>query len=167
MIMSPRQIAVQKGDTTYEGKPCKKGHTTRYTGKKDYFDGNCVECVCQRHRIRNQKLRETVEGRKQLVEKHLKSRYDITGKDWERMYEEQNGICANPNCDFISHPRWWEQGRGKGLQVDHDHNTEEVRGLLCHECNKLEGVVFKSPKKTMGIIEYRRVWDENKCHLNR
>ena len=162
-MMSPRQIAVQNGDKTYEGKPCKEGHKRRYTGRKlDVSYGNCVECESQRHKIRNQELRETVEGRKQLSEKHLNTTYDITSKDWIRMYEEQNGICANPNCDFTHHPRWWEQGRGKGLHVDHDHKTGEVRGLLCRECNSLEGVVFKSPKKTMGIIEYRRVWDENK-----
>ena len=101
-----------------------------------------------------------------MAEKHLRNKYGITGKDWMRMYEEQNGICANPNCDFISHPRWWDQGRGKGLSVDHDHNTEEVRGLLCSRCNKLEGVVFKDPRITMGIIKYRKVWDENKCNLN-
>ena len=90
----------------------------------------------------------------------------MTGKDWERMYEEQNGICKNPKCDFTHHPRWWEQ-RFNGFCVDHDHKTGEVRGLLCPECNTLEGVVFKNPKKTMGIIKYRKVWDENKCNLNR
>ena len=165
---SPRQIAVQNGDKTYEGKPCKEGHTAKYTGTKlEASYGNCVECESQRHKILNQELRGTVKGKKQMAEKHLRNKYGMTGKDWMRMYEEQNGICANPNCDFISHPRWWDQGRGKGLSVDHDHNTEEVRGLLCSRCNKLEGVVFKDPRITMGIIKYRKVWDENKCHLNR
>tara|TARA_Y100000296_G_C5012208_1_gene175681 strand:- start:32 stop:568 length:537 start_codon:yes stop_codon:yes gene_type:complete len=178
--MSPRQTAIRNGDKTYEGKPCKEGHTARYAA-----DYSCIRCSNEHSQeyfinmTEDQKeekkkkdrqysveyrrnLKETVEGRKHLAENQLNNRYDITSKDWIRMYEEQNGICANPECDITSHPRWWEQGRGIGFQVDHDHNTEEVRGLLCHECNVLEGVVFKSPKKTMGIIEYRRVWDENK-----
>jgi hypothetical protein len=35
-----RRKAIDNGDKTFEGKPCKKeGHTTRYT-----CDGKCVEC---------------------------------------------------------------------------------------------------------------------------
>jgi hypothetical protein len=38
--LSPRQIAIQNGDTHYEGILCKIGlHTTKYTG-----NGGCVEC---------------------------------------------------------------------------------------------------------------------------
>ncbi len=175
--MSSRQTTdIKNGDMFYEGVPCKKaGHTIRYREgggcvrcKQEYYL-NLTEDQMKERRAREKvsgrkykkKLRGTVKGRKQLAENRLKSSYDMTGKDWMRMYEEQNGICANPNCDFTHHPRWWEQGF-TGFHVDHDHNTEEVRGLLCPECNTLEGVVFKSPKKTMGIIEYRRVWDENK-----
>jgi hypothetical protein len=41
--MTPRQTAIQNGDKTYEGKPCKRGHTTRYISK------NCVECTKEYH----------------------------------------------------------------------------------------------------------------------
>ena len=37
--MSPRQIAIKKGDRFYEGRPCNEGHTKRYTS-----DSRCVEC---------------------------------------------------------------------------------------------------------------------------
>jgi len=37
--MSPRKIAIKKGDLTYEGRPCKEGHTTKYASS--YY---CVEC---------------------------------------------------------------------------------------------------------------------------
>ena len=36
---SSRQIARKNGDKTYEGKPCKEGHTKRYTWARQ-----CVEC---------------------------------------------------------------------------------------------------------------------------
>ena len=132
--MTPRKIAIQKGDKTYEGGPCKRGgHTTRYTST-----AVCLEC----HRLSNL------------------SRYSMTPKDWMRMYEEQNGICGNPDCDNTSNPRWREQGHN-GFCIDHDHNTGKVRGLLCRECNILEGHIFKNVKKTMGIIQYKREWDES------
>jgi hypothetical protein len=37
--MTPRKIAIQKGDKTYEGRPCKKGHTTKYVS-----NWMCIEC---------------------------------------------------------------------------------------------------------------------------
>ena len=170
--MTPKQIAIQNGDNIYEGKPCKKGHTTRYTSAQD----RCARC--KREEFNNltedqlekrkenkknyeKKLRETEEGRKQLAESRLLYKYGITPKDWMRMYEEQNGICGNPDCDNTSHPRWWEQGTGIGFCVDHDHDTEKVRGLLCFECNTLEGWIAKHPKRLMGLFEYKRVWDES------
>ena len=106
------------------------------------------------------KFNKTVKGTKQLTEKRLKTAYDMTGKDWERMYEKQNGICKNPDCDFTFHNRWWEQGNG-GFYVDHDHETGYVRGLLCPKCNHLEGVVFKDVKLSYGIIEYKRIHELN------
>ena len=37
--MSPRQTALKNGDKSYEGRPCKKGHTTRNT-----LSRYCKEC---------------------------------------------------------------------------------------------------------------------------
>jgi len=37
--MSPRQTAIKNKDMFYEGRPCKKGHTTRYA-----LDRRCVLC---------------------------------------------------------------------------------------------------------------------------
>ena len=37
--MSPRQQAIKNNDKTYEGRPCKEGHTTRSTKWR-----TCIEC---------------------------------------------------------------------------------------------------------------------------
>ena len=139
-----RQIAIQNGDKTFEGRPCKKeGHTKRYTS-----NNKCIECHKQYVK------------RPEQIDQGLKRNYGITSKDWIGMYEEQNGICGNPYCDFTNHPRWWEQERN-GFCVDHDHNTGEVRGLLCSECNKQLGQIDKHPRRLMGLIQYKREWDES------
>ena len=45
---------------------------------------------------------------------------------YERMLEQQGGHCALcPNTP-----------KTRRLDVDHDHRTMAVRGLLCHRCNR-------------------------------
>jgi hypothetical protein len=52
-------------------------------------------------------------------------RYEITLDDYERMLEEQNGVCKICGNPPLEHE----------LAVDHDHETGYVRGLLCVPCN--------------------------------
>ena len=59
-----------------------------------------------------------------------KSRYGISQVDYDRLLTEQRGCCAI--C--------WQESREE-LAVDHDHETGQLRGLLCRQCNTLVGVV--------------------------
>jgi hypothetical protein len=58
----------------------------------------------------------------------LKNKYGITSDDYDRMLEEQGGRCAICGTDK-------PQGMHRRLNVDHDHKTGVVRGLVCYECN--------------------------------
>lgn len=60
---------------------------------------------------------------------HLKQLYGITQSDYDKALKAQDYKCAV--C--LSEPT------GKGLYVDHNHDTMEVRGLLCHSCNTMLG----------------------------
>ena len=53
----------------------------------------------------------------------LRYKYGITPEDYERMYAEQQGCCKI--C----------RSRHAKLLIDHNHETGEVRGLLCQRCN--------------------------------
>lgn len=70
------------------------------------------------------KYRAGEAGRRTLESKRLKNLYGITLKDYERMYESQKGRCMI--C--YSHK--------EKLHVDHCHETNRVRGLLCGTCNR-------------------------------
>ena len=77
--------------------------------------------------------------------KHLSERYGITIETYETMLQSQGGVCAS--CG----------GLGKGirrLHVDHDHRTEEVRGLLCANCNVIIGHAHDSIHQLKACIEY-------------
>ncbi len=58
--------------------------------------------------------------------KSLKQRYGITLEVYEQMLAAQGGTCAL--CD--------EKPGERPLNVDHDHATGKVRGLLCSSHNR-------------------------------
>jgi recombination endonuclease VII len=62
---------------------------------------------------------------------YLKYRYGLSKEDYERMLDEQGGVCAI--CGSAPDKQ--------RLSVDHNHGTGKVRGLLCHKCNLALGVI--------------------------
>lgn len=57
---------------------------------------------------------------------HLRRKYGITEEQYARLLAYQLDVCYI--CARPPKP-------GKNLQVDHDHVTGLVRGLLCWSCN--------------------------------
>lgn len=55
----------------------------------------------------------------------LKNRYGLSLEDYNKLVTKQNGRCAIClNCIFR-----------ENLAVDHNHLTNQIRGLLCKPCN--------------------------------
>lgn len=80
--------------------------------------------------------------------------YGISIEDYETRYRQQNGCCAV--CGIHKDP--WEpfgvQGRNKFLHVDHDHATDNVRGLLCTGCNLGIGHMCDNPYRLRAAAKY-------------
>lgn len=79
--------------------------------------------------------------------------YGITTEDYNKLYQAQKGKCAI--CGG-------KQTSGENLDVDHNHKTGEVRGLLCHSCNKGIGLLKDSPrilKLALKYLEERGCYD--------
>jgi hypothetical protein len=62
---------------------------------------------------------------------YRKLRYGITAAEYQKLFEQQDGLCAI--CS--DPPSKYE------LCVDHDHETGKVRGLLCRPCNSALGLL--------------------------
>lgn len=78
----------------------------------------------------------------------LKRKYGITEADYLRMLEEQDGLCAICRTDK---PR----GRyEEHFHVDHDHETNVVRGLLCYRCNTAIGLLGDSVQVLESAVAY-------------
>lgn len=72
----------------------------------------------------------------------LKGRYGITIGEYDQMLIKQNykcAICGNK----LDHP-----------YVDHNHETGEVRGLLCNSCNLMIGMAKESKDTLQAAIKY-------------
>lgn len=89
--------------------------------------------------------------REQQAKQARKYRVGVTPEQYEQMFQAQNGccaICGKP--ELVKH----QSGKLKSLAVDHDHETEKVRGLLCSLCNRGIGMFFDDPKLLMNAIQY-------------
>ena len=144
--MSPRQTALKSGDIFYEGKPCKEGHTTKYTS-----DSVCVACkkvrdakVYKRDKekiLKKNKIRyATPEYKKQHAEWKKKRYYsdpvyrtkDIIRRQLLHFFKQVNGekeerthellgyspkeFCAHIESLFKDGMTWENQGK---WHIDH------------------------------------------------
>lgn len=70
--------------------------------------------------------------------------YGISVEDYDRMLEEQNGGCYI--CGKSSTTR--------ALDIDHDHSTGKVRGLLCSPHNRVLGLLDDDPEMLVAALIY-------------
>lgn len=83
--------------------------------------------------------------------RHLRSRYGITEDQYQRLYESQNGLCAG--CGNPPRPGGLYNVNAT-LFLDHNHYTDEIRGLLCQQCNAAVGLAYDNPRTLRLLAEY-------------
>lgn len=104
----------------------------------------------------------TKEGRKQYLKEHrtanprlykdkdLRKNFGITIEEYEEKWQQQNGVCA-----ICSQPeKGTRNGKVRWLNVDHDHFTGEVRGLLCTNCNVAVGMLYEKKDVINKVVDY-------------
>lgn len=78
---------------------------------------------------------------------HYRSAYGITIKQYDQMLSDQNFCCGI--CRTIK-----PGGQGNRFYIDHDHDTGDIRGLLCHKCNTGLGFLNDSKTTLEAAISY-------------
>jgi excisionase family DNA binding protein len=73
----------------------------------------------------------------------------IDSAEYERLYKEQNGVCA-----ICSLPE--TVANRSTLSIDHSHSTGRVRGLLCNSCNTALGFFKDSEELLENALRYLR-----------
>jgi hypothetical protein len=114
-------------------------HKNKY--KKDGYCYVCKSCRSIRRTENRQKNKEyilayehTPEYLNRQKDNTFKRVYGITLEIYNEMVKQQKGLCK-----VCGKPE--NHKTKKNLTVDHDHRTGKVRGLLCHRCNVVLGLV--------------------------
>lgn len=97
-------------------------------GRKKYYLTKHARAVCRKS------------SRKRL--------YGLTNSEFDKMLTDQKGCCA------ICGKHQTEAK--KVFSVDHNHETKELRGLLCMNCNLLLGHAKENTETLQSAIDYLR-----------
>jgi hypothetical protein len=71
--------------------------------------------------------------------------YGISTEQYEQMLIDQNGVC------YICNKK---PSNKRALDIDHDHDTGKVRGLLCSNHNRAIGLFNDNINLLARAIEY-------------
>lgn len=112
----------------YSERTCKKCEETKHISDFEmngkYRRHECTSCVRSRNNKAPRDKLQTAERQRRYA---LKARFGITPEQYDEMLEKQDHCCAV--C------RRHKSQFKLRLAVDHNHETREIRGLLCTHCN--------------------------------
>ena len=130
-----------------------------YKRKSKRHESICKVCTNERSRMYRQKNKDAIaKQRKQYREDNkeahmhskwvssLKNQYGITEAEYIDILARQNGLCAICGTSESDSP--------KRFAVDHNHDTGEVRGVLCSSCNLGLGNLGDSPDRLLSAFRY-------------
>lgn len=120
---------------------CPHGH--EYTPENTYYPprGSYVCRACNRAKTRTH-MRSRGPGQRRA---HYLKKYGWTPEDFDVRLLMQCNRCACCDRDFSS-PR--------DMHIDHDHDTMQVRGILCQKCNMGIGLLGDDLVSVQRAVRY-------------
>lgn len=89
----------------------------------------------EKYRARSRQWRKDNPEKSMSID--LKRKYGITYDHWKVMFDQQEGKCLVCNKH--------QNELNQKLAVDHDHKTNQIRGLICCQCNRGIGYLQDDP----------------------
>jgi hypothetical protein len=106
-------------------------------------------CVLNETKIKEYRMSH----RRTTAERFLIKKYGITMDEYDMMIVAQDGKCAICG-EHQSNLR-------RILNVDHNHITGEIRGLICGSCNRAIGLFKENTANLLNAIKYLNEWSNN------
>jgi hypothetical protein len=132
----------------------RKEFTIRRSGSRvGHLSTYCKGCSIVGNR--NAKKRDPSIYRRIEWPSKLKRLYGLSVNGYNDLMGKQNGGCAL--CG-ITEPslgnRQYSKNTRSVFDVDHNHKTGKVRGLLCTRCNRLVGLANDNPETARKLVAY-------------
>jgi len=119
--------------------------------KADYYLDNKDKCLSKQRAY----MRESVNKYKWKVA-NIKRLYGLSEDSYRDLIESQRNCCGICGKFFTM------EGQKDSPNIDHNHSTGEVRGLLCSNCNVMLGYAQDSSEILMRGATYLMSKQNNK-----
>jgi hypothetical protein len=113
----------------------------KWKSRQDGLTAYCIPCFTERNKKWNKDNPE--KSKSATIATSRKIKYGISREEYGKMLVDQNNQCAICQIQI-----GWEAA------VDHCHNTNKVRGLLCRKCNLGLGGFKDNVETIRRAIEY-------------
>jgi len=127
-------MATDKDRTKARNRGYYEAHPERYAASSKRW-----------HAVAGNKAKHRARSRKSVRKWRLKKNFGLTPEDVDRMLASQDGQCVCGATDA---------GFKKDWAVDHCHETQKIRGLLCHPCNVALGLLKDDPVRLRVLADY-------------
>ena len=103
------------------------------------------QCKSKSNRDQLHIRKDATQRSKEIRERNLRTKYGLRLEDYEMMVATQNGVCK-----ICKKP----PKEGDKLAVDHCHDSQVIRGLLCKSCNLGLGAFSDNPDFLIEAVRY-------------
>jgi len=114
----------------------------------EFYSGRSICKDCKNAAARKKYVDDPETTQRNLVrmrERTKERRYGLTQIEFDKMLVDQNNRCKICSSEFIS---------TKHTHIDHCHDTNRVRGLLCNNCNLALGQFNDNTDNMDNAIKY-------------
>lgn len=125
-------------------KYCTRGHLMAKT-RKYYPNGDSYCSLCKNIRMKISRKKDPAKYKEYCKKSRTKRMYGISLNEARQIFTEQGSKCAV--CEKMLM-------ENKGWHIDHCHETNKVRGVLCHHCNTAIGLFGDDVKNMERAIKY-------------
>ena len=147
--------------TTFDCKRCGatcETITTKGSGKFALCPSCAADAAVDRakrkNEVRKAKWHSDPERRANQRAIELRSKYGLAVERYDEMLAQQDGLCA-----ICGKPPKPDGTRAASrLHVDHDHETGQVRRLLCNNCNRALGYFGDDVATLTSALHYLTLW---------
>jgi Recombination endonuclease VII len=139
-------------------KECSRCHIVKPLAAfhKDKLTADGYRTYCRQCRNTVESVSSKKHNKEAATDRWFRRAYGITLDQYNAMYEAQEGKCAS--CDLEEEFLDRHNKSNRKLCVDHNHQTKQVRDLLCAGCNASFGYIKEDPLRIIGLLQYALKW---------